>query len=89
MDADAPADNDPMQDAPAATTPEAAMAPTEPVTEPVAPLDLVAVEAELADVEVALARLEAGTYWTCEVSGEPLPDDLMAAEPTRRRLRSV
>lgn len=52
-------------------------------------LDLVAVEADLADVETALARLEAGTYWTCEVTGQPLPDDLMAAEPTRRRLPSA
>jgi RNA polymerase-binding transcription factor DksA len=52
----------------------------------VALLDLVAIEADLADVETALVRLEAGTYWTCEITGNPLPDDLMAAEPTRRRL---
>lgn len=51
-----------------------------------AALDLAAIEADLADVEVALQRLDAGTYWTCEVTGQPLPDDLMAAEPTRRRL---
>lgn len=52
-------------------------------------LDLEAIEADLADVEIALARLEAGTYWTCEVTGQPLPDDLMAREPTRRRLPTV
>lgn len=49
------------------------------------PLDLVAIEADLADVEVALARLDAGTYWTCEVTGQTLSEELMAAEPTRRR----
>ena len=56
-------------------------------TSPAAPvLDLAAIEADLADVEVALARLDAGTYWTCEVTGQPLPDEVMALEPTRRRL---
>jgi hypothetical protein len=49
-------------------------------------IDLDAIEVDLSDVEVALARLEAGTYWTCEVTGQPLPDDLMAREPLRRRL---
>jgi DnaK suppressor protein len=48
-------------------------------------LDLAVIEADLADVEVALARLDAGTYWTCEVTGQPLSEELMAAEPTRRR----
>lgn len=52
-------------------------------------LDLAAIEADLADVEVALARLDAGTYWTCEVTGQPLSEELMAAEPTRRRAPSV
>jgi len=50
-----------------------------------APLDLDAVERDLADVEVALARLDAGTYWTDEVTGAPLPDDLLAERPTARR----
>ena len=31
------------------------------------------IEADLAGVEVALDRLDAGTYWTCEVTGQPLP----------------
>jgi RNA polymerase-binding transcription factor DksA len=52
-------------------------------------LDLAAIEADLADVEVALARLDAGTYWTCEVTGQPLSEELMAAEPTRRRSPAV
>ena len=50
------------------------------------PLDLDAIERDLADVEVALARLDAGTYWTDEVTGAELPHDLLAANPTARRL---
>jgi RNA polymerase-binding transcription factor DksA len=50
------------------------------------PLDLDAIERDLADVEVALARLDAGTYFTDEVTGSPLPHDLLAANPTARRL---
>jgi RNA polymerase-binding transcription factor DksA len=50
------------------------------------PLDLDAIEQDLADVEVALARLDAGTYWTDEVTGAELPNDLLAANPTARRL---
>jgi RNA polymerase-binding transcription factor DksA len=48
-------------------------------------LDLDAIERDLADVEVALARLDAGTYWTDEISGEPLPDELLVEQPTARR----
>jgi RNA polymerase-binding transcription factor DksA len=50
------------------------------------PLDLDAIERDLADVEVALTRLDAGTYWTDEVTGAELPSDLLAANPTARRL---
>ena len=50
------------------------------------PLDLDAIETDLADVEVALERLDAGTYWTCEVSGQPLPDQLLRDRPTARRI---
>ena len=50
------------------------------------PLDLDAIERDLADVEVALARLDAGTYWTDEVTGALIPRDLLAANPTARRL---
>ena len=49
------------------------------------PLDLDAIERDLADVEVALTRLAAGTYWTDEVTGAALPHDLLAANPTARR----
>lgn len=44
-----------------------------------------AIERDLADVETALARLEAGTYWTCEVTGRPIPDEALAADPLTRR----
>ena len=48
-------------------------------------IDLDAIEADFIDVERALARLADGTYWTDEVTGEALPDDVLAANPTTRR----
>jgi len=51
--------------------------------------DLDAIETDLADVEVALVRLETGTYWTCEVTGQELPDELLAANPTARRAAGI
>lgn len=61
-------------------------AETEAAATPVAPaLDLDGIERDLADVEVALARLDAGTYWTDEVTGLELGADLLAAAPTARR----
>jgi RNA polymerase-binding transcription factor DksA len=52
---------------------------------PDAPLDLDRVERDLADVEVALERLDAGSYWSDEATGEPLDDELLASRPTARR----
>jgi RNA polymerase-binding transcription factor DksA len=68
------------------------MADTEP-TAPDSPavVDLEAlsrVEAELTDVEVALQRLDEGTYGTCEVCSAPLADDVLEAEPTARRCQA-
>ena len=40
---------------------------------------------DLEAVASALTRLEAGTYWTDEVSGAPLDDSVLAADPTARR----
>jgi RNA polymerase-binding transcription factor DksA len=40
---------------------------------------------DLAGVERALERLEDGTYWTDELTGDPLPDELLEADPTARR----
>ena len=48
-------------------------------------LDLDAIERDLADVEVALARLDAGTYWTDEITGDELPAELLDEQPTARR----
>jgi RNA polymerase-binding transcription factor DksA len=66
-------------------------APVEPTpaVAAVEPLDLAAIAADLADVEVALARLEAGSYFTDEVTGEPLPADFLAAHPTARTRQSA
>jgi len=51
-------------------------------------LDLDAIERDLADVEMALTRLDAGTYWTDEVTGAELPVDLLDEQPTARRLQT-
>ena len=47
-------------------------------------LDLDAIEANLSDVEVALERLESGTYFTDEISGSALSEDVLSANPTAR-----
>ena len=47
--------------------------------------DLDAIEADLDGVDTALGRLADGTYWTDEVTGEPLGDDLLTADPIARR----
>jgi RNA polymerase-binding transcription factor DksA len=48
-------------------------------------VDLAAAERDLAAVEAALVRLDAGTYWTDEVTGEPIPDHVLEADPLARR----
>lgn len=47
--------------------------------------DLEAIATDLADVETALARLDDGSYWVDEVTGQPLPEATLAARPTARR----
>lgn len=42
------------------------------------------VEAELADVEHALRRLDEGTYGTCEVCGKVIPEERLEAMPAAR-----
>lgn len=42
------------------------------------------VEAELADVDHALRRLDEGTYGTCEACGKPIPDERLEAMPAAR-----
>ncbi len=48
-------------------------------------VDLDAVERDLAAVERALERLSDGTYWTDEVTGEPIPEHVLVDDPTARR----
>jgi RNA polymerase-binding transcription factor DksA len=45
------------------------------------------VEAELADVEYALRRLDDGTYGTCEACGKPIDKDRLEALPATRLCR--
>ncbi len=45
------------------------------------------VEAELADVEHAIRRLEEGTYGTCEACGRPIGDERLQAMPATRLCR--
>jgi len=55
------------------------------MSEHVSPLDLDAIERDLADVDAALTRLDNDTYWVDEVTGQPLSADLLSAQPTARR----
>ena len=41
-------------------------------------------EAEIADIERALTRLDDGTYGTCEVCGDALPQALLTESPAAR-----
>jgi DnaK suppressor protein len=43
------------------------------------------IDDDLEAVEQALARLDAGTYSSCEVCGDPIADELLALAPARRR----
>jgi RNA polymerase-binding transcription factor DksA len=58
---------------------------TESSTEKSPESSMDAIERDLADVEAALARLDAGTYWTDEVTGQPLSAELLARRPLARR----
>ncbi len=48
-------------------------------------VDLDAVEHDLTAVEVALNRLADGTYWTDEITGQPLPEHVLVDNPLARR----
>lgn len=48
-------------------------------------VDLDAIETDLRNVEVALDRLADGTYWTDEVTGQSIPDEVLVVDPTARR----
>jgi RNA polymerase-binding transcription factor DksA len=46
--------------------------------------ELIGLETDLAAVEVALRRLDDGSYWTCEVCRSPIPA-AVAADPLVQR----
>lgn len=76
---------------PGATDVEAPEAPPASEIQPDPPaddatdlIDLDAIERDLDDVQTALERLNDGSYWTDEVTGEPIADDVLAAHPTAR-----
>jgi RNA polymerase-binding transcription factor DksA len=48
-------------------------------------VDLDAIERDLADIEAALGRLDNGTYFTDEVTGQPIADSVLEANPLARR----
>ena len=56
-----------------------------PTSNDAPPIDLDRIDRDLAGVEAALARLDDGTYWTDEITGEALDDELLAADPVARR----
>ena len=88
--------SDPLDPTEAAETPAGEIPAGEQVVEPVVEsidqlaaeprLDLDGIERDLADVELALARLDSGEYWTDEVTGASIPDEHLAEHPTARRL---
>lgn len=45
-------------------------------------------EARYADVNVALDKIEGGNYGTCEVSGEPIEEDRLMANPAARTCKA-
>lgn len=49
------------------------------------PIDLAAIERDLAAVEAALPRLDDGSYWLDETTGDEIPDDVLSADPVARR----
>lgn len=50
-----------------------------------AEIDVAGIESDLDGVQAALTRLAEGTYWTDEVTGAPIPADVLAANPLARR----
>ncbi len=56
-----------------------------PETSTVDQTDLDDIDARLDAVEVALVRLEDGTYFTDAVTGKPLDEQLLISNPIARR----
>ena len=49
------------------------------------PSDLDVIDANLDSVEIALVRLENGTYFSDEITGKPLDEQLLSESPIARR----
>lgn len=49
------------------------------------PLDLAEIDTNLDAVEIALVRLENGTYFSDEITGKPLDEQLLNDNPIARR----
>ena len=45
---------------------------------------MISTEAQLADVDRALGKLEDGRYGVCETCGNPIPDERLEARPAAR-----
>lgn len=71
-----------IDEQPDATAHDVADTSSTPTTEEV---DLDAIERDLHAVETALDRLADGTYWTDEITGAPIPEHILADDPTARR----
>jgi len=79
-------DSSPEPTTPGPTTPEVVRdVPDASRTEVAQEVDFDVIERDLAAVETALQRLSDGTYWTDEVTGEPIPEYVLATDPTTRR----
>lgn len=72
---------EPVDAPPQGATPEPSADPDRTPGE----IDVAAIEADLDGVQAALTRLADGTYWTDEVSGEPIPAAVLQANPLARR----
>lgn len=44
------------------------------------------IEDELKDIEAAIQKLKNGTFGTCEISGEFIPNDLLTLVPTLKSI---
>lgn len=82
-----PVVEEPVAAEPVAAEPaEEASVAAEPVDERGVPsIDLGRIERDLEGVEAALRRLDEGTYWTDEITGEPIDEALLVADPVARR----
>ncbi|MDQ2725856.1 MAG: hypothetical protein M3Y36_10225, partial [Actinomycetota bacterium] len=80
--------SDPSPASPAQADPPAATPPPTGSRKPAAPHqapDLDALAWDLGDVDVALRRLDEGTYGTCEACGTELDPRVVVAFPAARR----